>query len=98
VRVSNANAAKRYVITGIFDGKLAPSELLEWTNEPPVLAMMMPPPVHAGGVAKASFDATSKLDWAELRKFAPANYVENLERQLNEARQRGMDIRSLIRR
>ncbi|MBU1259660.1 MAG: hypothetical protein KKE31_02370 [Planctomycetes bacterium] len=76
VRLSNANSAGRFVITGMYDSKLQLAEEVTWSNEPEVLAdnntyaKMSPEEV-----ARAYFEAFSKLDWSEMRKFAPDSYV-----------------------
>jgi hypothetical protein len=97
VRMANTNAAKRYVITGIYDSKLQLREELKWTNEPQVPAnndaYARMTPVEA---AKAYFHAASKFDWAEMRKFVPDNDVEKDKRQLEEAEKQGMDVRKLM--
>jgi hypothetical protein len=38
VKVSNTNAAKRFVVNGLYDTKLQPMEKLDWTTEPEALA------------------------------------------------------------
>jgi hypothetical protein len=97
LRLSNTNSAKRYVITGVFDRKLKLLQDLSWKKEPEVLpnndayAKMSP-----AEVAKAYFAALSKLDWAEMKKFAPAYDVDNDRRQLEEAKKRGMDVSKLL--
>jgi post-segregation antitoxin (ccd killing protein) len=97
LRLSNTNAARRYVITGVFDRNLKIQQDLRWSKEPEVLAdndayAKMSP----AEVAKAYFAALSKLDWAEMKKFAPAYDVDNDRRQLEEAKKRGMDVSKLL--
>jgi len=93
LRVANTNSAKRYVITGTYDSKLKLQEQLKWSNEPEVLtnndayAKMSP-----AEVARAYFEALSKRDWAEMRKFTPDNDVETTKHQLEEAKKQGMDL------
>jgi len=76
VRLSNANSAGRFVITGMYDSKLQLAEEVNWSNEPEVLtdndtyAKMSPE-----DVARAYFEAFLRLDWNEMRKFAPDSYV-----------------------
>jgi len=97
VRLSNANSAKRYVITGICDSKLQVQEELKWANEPEVLAnndvYARMSPVE---VVKAYFQAALKSDWAEMRKFTPETDVEKAKAQLEEAKKQGLDLRNLI--
>ena len=97
VRVSNSNSAKRYVITGIYDSKLRLRNELKWTNALEVLvnndayAKMSP-----AEVAGAYFEAQSKMNWVEMRKFVPEYDVENDKRQLEEEKRAGMDLRKLV--
>jgi hypothetical protein len=89
LRLANTNSAKRYVITGVYDSKLKLQQEMNWSNEPEVLAnndayaKMSPTEV-----AKAYLDARSKLDWAEMRKFAPDSDVDKAKRQVKEAKER----------
>jgi hypothetical protein len=97
LRLSNTNAAKRYVITGVFDSKLKLLGDLSWKKEPEVLAdndtyAKMTP----AEVVKAYCDAQSKLDWAEMRKYAPDYDVNNDQRQFEAAEKKGMDVRKLM--
>jgi outer membrane lipoprotein-sorting protein len=76
VRLSNANSAGRFVITGMYNSKLQLTEEVNWSNEPEVLtdndtyAKMSPE-----DVTRAYFKAFLRLDWNEMRKFAPDSYV-----------------------
>ncbi len=100
VRVSNTNSARRYVVTGTYDSyeiKHPPLEPLVWTTQPEnltnndVYARMSP-----ADVAKAYFDAWSKSDWTEMRKFAPDSDVDKAKQQFDEAQQNGIDPRTLL--
>ena len=97
LRVSNANPAHRYVITGMFDSKLHLMQDLQWTNQPVLLpdnevyAKLSP-----AETATAYFAAASKLDWAEMRKFAPDYDVENDKRQVEAAERQGVDVRAML--
>ena len=97
VRVSNANVAKRCVITGIFDSNLKPLDEIKWSAEPEILpeddvyAKMSP-----AEVVTAYFASMSKPDWNQMRKLAPESDVEKTKRQFEEAQKRGIDIRNLL--
>jgi outer membrane lipoprotein-sorting protein/truncated hemoglobin YjbI len=83
MRLSNANSAKRFVITGICDSKLQPVREMKWTNEPNVLAnndtyAKMSPE----DVVKAFNAAFSKEDWDEMRKFLPDFWVDGLKHDI----------------
>ena len=98
LRLSNSNPAKRYVITGWYDSKLKLQQDLKWSQEPEILpdnaAYTRLSPAEA---AKAYFAAQSKLDWAEMKKFAPAYDVDKDQRRLEESKKRGIDERNLMR-
>jgi hypothetical protein len=94
VRVSNANPAKRYVITGLYDKQLKLVQDLSWTNNSPAVlpnndAYARMSPVEA---VKAYFDAAAKCDWDEMRKFAPDYDVDNDKVQIEAAQKLGVDI------
>jgi hypothetical protein len=80
VRLSNANAAGRFVITGICDSKLQPVDEIKWSNEPNVLpnnnayAKMSPEEV-----VRAFNDSFSRHDWDEMRKFLPDSFVDGFK-------------------
>lgn len=97
VRVSNSNRAKRYVLTGTFDNKLQLQEENKWSKEPQPLAdndaYARMSPAEA---VKACFDAYSKLDWAEMRKFLPEEAVGKTQRQVEAAVKQGMDVRKQL--
>ena len=93
LRVSNSNSAKRYVVAGVYDTKLKLQQEIKWANEPEILtnndvyAKMSP-----AEVAKAYFNAQSKLDWAEMRKFTSESDIEETQKQVEMARKAGMDV------
>ena len=97
VRVANTNAAGRPVITGIFDAKMKLENELSWTNAPETLpdndAYAKLSPTSA---VKAYFDAFSKLNWEEMKKFVPDYDVEGDKRKFTEAEKKGMDVHKLI--
>jgi hypothetical protein len=97
VRVSNDNAAKRYVITGACDGKGKLQQDLSWKNAPELLpdneAYAKLSPAEA---VKAYAAAQAKTDWAEMKKFAPAYDVENDMRRFEQAQKAGIDVRNLL--
>ncbi len=97
VRLSNSNSAKRYVITGTYDSKMTLREELTWSNEPEILpdndtyAKLSP-----AEAVKAYFEAASKLDWAEMRKFTPDTDLQKTKQQWKQAQKEGVDVRNLI--
>jgi outer membrane lipoprotein-sorting protein len=97
VRVSNANAAKRCVVTGMYDSKLRLQQDFKWSTEPEVLtnneAYARLSPTEA---VKAYFDAQSKLDWVEMRKFTSESDVEETKNQVEAAEKQGMDVYKLM--
>jgi len=97
VRVSNDNLAKRYVATGVYDSKLQLLQELKWTNAPAILpdndAYSKSSPAEA---VRDYFAAQSRLDWDEMRKFAPEYDVENDQAQIEAARKQGLDVYKLI--
>jgi RNA polymerase sigma factor (sigma-70 family) len=97
VRVSNANPAKRCVVTGFYDDQLKLQEDFKWSGTPEVLtnndvyAQLSP-----SEAVKAYFDAQSKFDWIEMRKFTSEFDVEETRRQMEAADKQGMDIHKLM--
>jgi outer membrane lipoprotein-sorting protein len=97
VRVSNANAAKRCVVTGMYDSKLRLQQDFKWSTEPEVLtnndAYARLSPTKA---VQAYFDAQAKLDWVEMRKFASKSDVAETKNQVEAAEKQGMDVHKLM--
>ena len=97
MRLSNANSAKRFVITGEYDSKLQLTEELKWSNEPEVLAnndayaKMSPQEV-----VKAYYDAFSRLDFNEMRKFVPDSYVKKFKSECEMATTYGIDLQKQL--
>lgn len=93
VRVSNTNAAGRYVITGIYDRHSKLLHDLTWKTPQAVLpdnqAYARLSPTQA---VKAYFDAGAKCDWQEMRKFAPGYDVESDQAQVEAAKNLGVDV------
>jgi hypothetical protein len=93
VRVSNTNAAKRCVITGIYDSKLRLLQDIKWSTEPEILtnndAYARLSPKEA---VQTYFDAQSKLDWVEMRKFTSESDFKETKSQFEAAEKQGMDI------
>jgi outer membrane lipoprotein-sorting protein len=93
VRVSNANAAKRCVVTGVYDSKLRLLQDIKWSTEPEVLtnndAYARLSPTEA---VQAYFDAQSKLDWVEMRKFTSESDVKETKGQVEMGEKQGMDV------
>ena len=97
MRVSNANPAKRCVVTGMYDSKLRLQQDLKWSTEPEVLtnndAYARLTPTEA---VQAYFDAQSKLDWVEMRKFTSESDVKETRKQIETAEKAGMDVHKLM--
>ena len=97
VRVSNANSAKRFVITGQFDSKMHLQEEAKWSNEPVLLpdndkyAKM-----SAQEAVKAFYEAFSKLDWSEMRKFMPYSELKGMKGEIEEATKSGIDVQKQL--
>jgi hypothetical protein len=86
LRLSNANSAKRFVITGWYDKKMRLQEEIKWLNEPNVLPdneayVKMSP----DEVVKAFFETFSNQEFNEMQKFVPSSFVEPLKRDFEEA-------------
>jgi hypothetical protein len=97
VLVANTNTAKRCVVMAIYDGKLRLQQDLKWTTEPEVLgnndAYARLSPKEA---VQAYFDAQSKLDWVEMRKFTSESDVEDTRKQIEMEVKAGMDVKKLM--
>ncbi|MGA2323180.1 MAG: zf-HC2 domain-containing protein [Sedimentisphaerales bacterium] len=97
VRLSNANSAKRFVITGEYDSKLQLTEEIKWSNEPEVLAdndtyaEMSPQEV-----LKKYYGAVSILDFNEMGKFVPDSYVKKFKSECEMAAKFGMDVQKQL--
>ena len=96
-RVSKTNSAKRYVLTGFYDDKLRLKQDFKWSTEPEVLtnndAYARLSPTEA---AQAYFDAQSKLDWVEMRKFTSDWDVEETKKQVEMAEKQGIDVHKIM--
>jgi outer membrane lipoprotein-sorting protein len=97
VRLSNANSAKRFVMTGTYDSNLQLVEEIEWSNEPEVLAdndiyaKMSPQEV-----VKAFDGAVLKLDFNEMSKFVPDSYVKKFKSECEMATKYGIDLQKQL--
>ncbi|HVM63123.1 MAG TPA: zf-HC2 domain-containing protein [Verrucomicrobiae bacterium] len=93
LRVSNDNPAKRFVVVGVYGANLKLQQKIKWTTDPEVLtnndiyARMSP-----AEVAKAYFDAQSRFDWTEMRKFTSDADIEETKSQVAMAEKNGMDV------
>jgi hypothetical protein len=69
----------------------------KWSTGPEVLtnndAYARLSPAEA---VQAYFDAQSKLDWVEMRKFTSETDVEETQKQIEEAQKAGMDVHKLM--
>jgi outer membrane lipoprotein-sorting protein len=97
VRVANTNSAKRCVVTGMYDSKLRLQQDFKWSTEPEVLtnndAYAKLSPKEA---VQAYFNAQSKLDWVEMRKFTSESDVKETKGQVEMAEKQGMDVHKLM--
>lgn len=97
VRLSNANSAKRFVITGECDSKLQLREEIKWSNEPEVLAdndtyaKMSPQEV-----LKKYYGAVSVLDFNGMGKFVPDSYVKKFKSECEMAAKYGIDVQKQL--
>jgi hypothetical protein len=93
VRVANTNAAKRFVLTGVFDARQHLQQDLKWTKEPEILTNNeVYARLSAKEVVQAYFDAQAKLDWTEMGKFTTPDDVADTQRQLAEGQKAGLDV------
>jgi len=97
VRLSNANPAGRFVITGQCDSNLQNCEDAKWTNEPEIPAnndiYVKMSPEQA---VKAYYDALSRLDWDEMRKFMPKDDIDKMQGEFKEAARYGIDVKKIL--
>jgi hypothetical protein len=97
VRVSNANSAKRFVITGQFDSKMHLQEEANWSNEPEILpdndTYVKMSPQEA---VKAYYAAFSKLDFNEMRKFMPDSELKGMKGEIEEAAKHGINVKEQL--
>ena len=97
VRVSNTNSAKRCVIMGVYDSKLRLQQDLKWSAEPEVLtnndvyARLSPKEAVQG-----YFDAHSKFNWVEMRKFTSEYDVEKNKSRVEMAEKQGIDVHKMM--
>jgi hypothetical protein len=97
MRVANTNAAKRFVIMGVYDRKLRLQQDLKWSGEPEVLtnneAYARLTPKEA---VQAYVDAQSKFNWVEMRKFASEYDVEETKGQVAMAEKKSADVHKMM--
>ena len=97
VRVANTNSAKRCVIMGVYDSKLRLQQDLKWSAEPEVLtnneAYARLTPKEA---VQAYFDAHSKFNWVEMRKFTSEYDVEKNKSRVEMAEKQGIDVHKMM--
>jgi hypothetical protein len=97
MRVSNSNPAKRCVLTGEYDGQLQLQEDFRWSGAPEILTNNDAyAKLSAAEAVKAYFDAQSRLDWVEMRKFTSEVDVQGTKGQIEQAQKRGMDVHKLM--
>ena len=97
VRVSNVNPAKRWVLLGVYDEQLQLQDDFKWSSPPEILTNNdVYAQMSAPNTVKAYFDAQSKLDWDEMRKFTSDYDVQNTKSQAAEAQKLGIDIHKVM--
>jgi RNA polymerase sigma factor (sigma-70 family) len=90
VRVSNTNAASRYVITATLDSNLKLDEDVKWIEPPAHLANTDPDAkLSPADMVKVYFQAVVNSDWTELAKFTPPSDVADTKRQIEAAKSAG---------
>jgi len=97
VRVSNANPAKRCVLTGLYDSQLKLQQDFKWSSLPEILTNNdVYAQLSAAEAVKAYFDAQASFNWVEMRKFTSASDVEQTKSQVAEAAKQGVDIHKMM--
>jgi hypothetical protein len=97
VRLSNANSAKRFVITGWFDSKMQLQEDEKWSNEPEVLANNdIYAKMSPQEVVKAFYAALSRQDFDEMGKFVPDSYIKETKHEFSVAATFGIDVQKQL--
>ena len=97
VRVSDANPAKRFVLTGVYDDQLKLQQDLKGSSTPEILTNNdVYSKMSAAETVKAYFDAQASLNWVEMRKFTSESDVEQTKSQVAEATKQGLDIHKLM--
>jgi hypothetical protein len=97
LRVSNANSAKRWVLTGQYDSNLKLEHDFKMTAEPEVLPNNDAyARLSAKETVQAYFDAQSKFDWVEMRKFTSQFDVQETQSQVEMAQKLGMDAHRMM--
>lgn len=96
LRLSNANPAGRFVITGELDSKLQNCNEAKWNNPPEILpdnasyAKMTPEEV-----IKAYYNALSNFNWDEMKKYMPADDINKMKREIDSAEKYGISFETL---
>jgi hypothetical protein len=97
VGVANTNAAKRFVLTGMYGPQFNLEQDLKWSGEPEILtnndayAKLSPKEV-----VQAYFDAQAKLDWVEMRKFTSQHDVDETKSQVQSVQKMGLDVQKVM--
>jgi hypothetical protein len=91
------NPAKRGVVTGLYDSRLQLQQDIKWSSEPEVLtnndAYARLSPKEA---VQAYFDAQSRFDWAEMRKFTSESDVKETQQQVEMEEKQGVDAHKMM--
>lgn len=97
MRVSNTNSAKRWVLMGHYDRKLKLQNDFKLTTEPEILTNNDAyAKLSATETVQAYFDAQSRFDWIEMRKFTSEFDVAETRQQVETAEKQGLDVRKLM--
>jgi hypothetical protein len=92
IRVANTNAAKRFVLTGLYDAQRKLQQELNWSTDPETLTNNdVYARLSAKEAVQAYFDAQAKLDWTEMAKFTTPEDVAQTKQQAADAEKAGLD-------
>jgi outer membrane lipoprotein-sorting protein len=97
IRLSKANSAGRFVLTGQCDDKMQNWDDFNWEKPPHILpdnakyAQMSPEEV-----VKEYNNALLTMNWSELEKFIPASDVSKIKTEFEAAKQYGVDFQKNI--
>jgi hypothetical protein len=96
VLVANTNAARRYVMVGLYDSNLKPTQVWEWNNAPEVLPTDDPcAAMTPEQVVPAYFEAEKNQDWTTMRKLTSDADVQSTRQQVAQVKKAGRDPRDL---
>jgi hypothetical protein len=91
--VANTNAARRYVLVGLYDAQLHQSQMVEWDSAPETLPAGDPcANMSPTEVVNAYVTAMTNCDWPALAKLTSENDVRTTRRQAEEAKKAGANL------